>query len=193
MKARLLLPLSLMALLLHGCCGDCKQTATQEPCKTAITWQEDFDATLPMLGHRNWVLVVDKSFPLQSAAGMRYINTGGELLDVTKEVLARIEASSHVKAIIYTDMELESVNEELAPGIDAYKSELSRLLGKYEVRTLDHEAIFAKLDAASKLFNILVLKTDMILPYSSVFMELDCGYWSTERETKLRELIQQKK
>jgi hypothetical protein len=31
-----------------------------------------------------------------------------------------------------------------------------------------------------------VLKTNMTLPYTSVFIELDCGYWSPEAEARLR-------
>jgi hypothetical protein len=32
-----------------------------------------------------------------------------------------------------------------------------------------------------------MIKTDLTLPYTSVFMELDCGYWSPESEAKMRE------
>ena len=52
-----------------------------------------------------------------------------------------------------------------------------------------YDEIFSKLDAAAKLFNILVIKTDCLMPYTSVFMELDCGYWSSEKEKTLRERI----
>ncbi|MHB8337415.1 MAG: sialate O-acetylesterase [Ignavibacteriaceae bacterium] len=27
-------------------------------------WETTFDAQLPLLGHRNWILIVDKAFPL---------------------------------------------------------------------------------------------------------------------------------
>jgi hypothetical protein len=43
------------------------------------------------------------------------------------------------------------------------------------------------LDAASKLFKVFILKTDEVIPYTSVFMQLDCGYWNTESEKHLRE------
>jgi hypothetical protein len=32
-----------------------------------------------------------------------------------------------------------------------------------------------------------VLKTRMTIPYTSVFLRLDCGYWSDEQEKRLRE------
>ena len=49
------------------------------------------------------------------------------------------------------------------------------------------EEIIAKLDEAGKTFHVLVLKTRMTIPYTSVFVRLDCGYWTEEQEKKLRE------
>ena len=72
---------------------------------TKKNWEVQFDELLPLLGHRNWILVVDKAFPLQSAPGMTNI------------------------------------------------------------------------------------KTEHIMPYTSVFIELDCGYWSAEKEATLRNLM----
>jgi len=34
---------------------------------------------------------------------------------------------------------------------------------------------------------VVIIKTDLVLPYTSVFMRLDCGYWSAEAESKLRD------
>jgi hypothetical protein len=34
-----------------------------------------------------------------------------------------------------------------------------------------------------------MIKTDLALPYTTVFMELDCGYWSPENEAKMREAM----
>jgi len=33
---------------------------------------------------------------------------------------------------------------------------------------------------------VLVLKTTMTIPYSSVFIRLDCKYWSADAEKRLR-------
>lgn len=49
-----------------------------------------------------------------------------------------------------------------------------------------HEEIIRKLDEDAKLFNILVLKSDMTIPHTSVFIRLDCGYWDAAREADLR-------
>ncbi|MDP4291175.1 MAG: hypothetical protein Q8908_08845, partial [Bacteroidota bacterium] len=49
-----------------------------------------------------------------------------------------------------------------------------------------HENIIAMLDDAGKTFNILLLKTKLTLPYTSVFFRLECGYWTDEAEKELR-------
>lgn len=43
----------------------------------------------------------------------------------------------------------------------------------------------------SAMFKVLVLKTTEVIPYSSVFIELDCKYWSAEQEKALREKMQE--
>jgi hypothetical protein len=48
------------------------------------------------------------------------------------------------------------------------------------------------LDEAGKTFNVLILKTNLTLPYTSVFLELDCGYWSEEAEQRLRAALDKK-
>ena len=42
---------------------------------------------------------------------------------------------------------------------------------------------------AGATFRVLIIKTDMTLPYTSVFCELDCGYWSAAAEQRLREAL----
>lgn len=32
----------------------------------------------------------------------------------------------------------------------------------------------------------MIIKTDLPLPYTPVFIRLDCGYWSAEAEKELR-------
>ena len=64
-----------------------------------------------MLGHRNWVLVVDKAFPEQNALGMEYIYVNEGLLPVLKQVLTQINLSNHVKPIIYQDKEVGFITE----------------------------------------------------------------------------------
>ena len=152
-------------------------------------WKNELNAQLPLLGHRNWILVVDKAFPAQTAPGIEVINTGEELLPVLKYTLGQIGQSTHVKPIIYTDKELNFISPQLEPRVEAYKKSLSDILHGAEVQTILHNSVFEKIDEASKLFRILVLKTEGTIAYSSVFLQLDCKYWPAEKEKVLREAM----
>ncbi|MFI3333336.1 MAG: RbsD/FucU domain-containing protein [Rikenellaceae bacterium] len=148
-------------------------------------WKSELERLLPLLGHRNWILVVDKAYPLQSAAGMTYINSAEPIEEVLRYVLKSVDAASHIVPIIYTDRELQSLVQ--FGGAEAQMVEsINKLLSGRDVKNILHDDIFTKLDEASKLFNVVVIKTESTVAYSSVFMELDCGYWSLEREQQLR-------
>jgi hypothetical protein len=105
---------------------------------------------------------------------------------VVKIVLAALDKARHVRPIIYLDSELQHVPEEHARGIGVYREKLGKLLGDRPVSPIHHEEIIAKLDQAGATFHILILKTKMTLPYTSVFIQLDCGYWSAKAEQELR-------
>lgn len=157
-------------------------------------WTDEFFRLLPLMGHRNWILVVDKAYPLQSAHGITYIDTRESLPDALEQVLVALQNSSHIRPIIYTDKELNYLDESFCPGIDQQRSEMKQILGSYSegavVKEILHDEVFTKLDTASKLFNVIVLKTESVLPYTSVFIELDCGYWKAEQEAELRKRME---
>ena len=159
----------------------------------ANDWESKLKAELPQLGHRNWIVVADAAYPKQSAPGITTVFTGGEQLEVLKKVLKAVEASSHVKATILVVAELDHVSEEDAPGVSAYRTALKELMKGAQTKVLPHEQIISKLDEGSKLFNVLLLKTTMTIPYTSVFLELDCGYWNAEKEKRLRAAIEKGK
>jgi hypothetical protein len=149
-------------------------------------WTQEFDRLLPLLGHRNWILVVDKAYPYQSAPGITTLDTKAPLPDVLERIVSTLKTTSHVKPLFYTDQELGFISEDMAPGIDAFRASLSRILSGAETKTLLHDSVFAKLAEAAKLFNVVILKTEGTIAYSSVFIELDCAYWSAEKEQALR-------
>jgi len=51
---------------------------------------------------------------------------------------------------------------------------------------LDRPRMIATVAEASQHFHVLVLKTTLTVPYSSVFIRLDCKYWSDDAEKRLR-------
>ena len=155
-------------------------------------WKEQLNQKLPMLGHRNWILVVDKAFPEQNAPGMEYIYVNEGLLPVLKQVLKQINLSSHVKPIIYQDKELSFITENQARGVKQFVKESKMIFGHQTVQTMLHDSVFRKLDTESKLFKVLVIKTNETIPYTSVFLQLDCNYWNGDKEKQLRDALKVK-
>lgn len=149
-------------------------------------WQQTLHRELPLLGHRNWIVIADSAYPWQTAPGVQTIETGKGQLEVTRIVLEALSHTRHVRPVIMTDSELPYVAEKDAPGIGAYRESLGKLLGSRNVKSLPHEEIIRKLDEAGKTFHVLLLKTDHTQPYTSVFLQLECGYWSAEAEKNLR-------
>jgi hypothetical protein len=150
-------------------------------------WRARLEKELPLLGHRNWIAIVDSAYPLQTSAGIETIETNSDHLEVVRTVLDQLGKVRHVRPVLFTDAELRVVSESDAAGVTAYREVLKSTLGARETQSLPHEEIIAKLDEAGKTFHILILKTDLTIPYTSVFMRLDCGYWSAEQEKRLRE------
>lgn len=149
-------------------------------------WRAKVAEAMPLLGHRNWILVVDSAYPLQSSLGVETIETNANQLEVVRYVLGEIERSIQVRPDLYMDAELPFVPDEDAPGASAYRREIGDLLHNYQVESLPHEKIISDIDEAGKVFHVLVLKTNMTIPYSSVFIRLDCKYWSADAEKRLR-------
>lgn len=153
---------------------------------SAADWEATLAARLPLYGHRNWIVVADSAYPAQSRDGIETIVSGADYFEVLQKVLAAVGASKHVTPIVYTDKELSFVREENAPGITAFRDRLTALLNGHTVNTLRHESIIAKLDQAGQTFRVLIIKTNLTIPYTSVFLQLDCAYWSPDAEKRLR-------
>ncbi|MHC4624548.1 MAG: RbsD/FucU domain-containing protein [Planctomycetota bacterium] len=153
-------------------------------------WQSKLASEMPVMGHRNWIVIADSAYPAQSRAGIETIATGAGQIEVVNAVLKAVDNAKHVRANVYLDAEMKYVAEESAPGIEAYRRELAVLLNSRPVKSIPHEQLIVKLDEAAKTFRILILKTNLTLPYTSVFLELDCGYWGPQAEQRLRDAIQ---
>jgi D-ribose pyranose/furanose isomerase RbsD len=148
-------------------------------------WEEQLKELLPQFGHRNWIVVADAAYPSQSNPGIDTAVIDCGQLDAVKKVLAAISAQKHIRANVYVDTELSFVAEKDAKGIGSYRSKLTAELGA-AMKTLPHDEIIAKLDQSAAVFRVLILKTNMTIPYTSVFFELDCGYWTAAAEKRLR-------
>ena len=179
-------------LILLIACITCMTTSCvpeQNSSPVKSDWKEVVEKDLHLLGHRNWILVVDKAFPEQSSPGMKYIYVEQNLLPTLEHVLGALDKSTHVKPIIYQDKELSFITEEQVVGIEAFRSAAAKTLEGRGVNTLLHDEVFSMLDESSSLFRVLVIKTNCTLPYTSIFLQLDCSYWGPDNERILREYM----
>jgi hypothetical protein len=149
-------------------------------------WEEVLKDRLQLYGHRNWLVIADSAYPAQSRQGVETIATNDEQMAVLARTFAILNECKHVRPKIYIDAELSFVSDRDAPGATSYREQLSGLFKGYEVREMPHEEIISRLDRIGEMFRVLLIKTDMRIPYTSVFFELDCGYWNAQAEERLR-------
>lgn len=154
------------------------------------SWESILEQRLGAYGHRNWIVVADSAYPEQVATGLETVITGCDHFEILEKVFEAISAAPHVRPIVYLDAELPYLDEDDAPGAGAFKERLGQIVQDRVVNSLPHEEIITELDGAASLFKVLLLKSNLTLPYTSVFIQLDCGYWSEEAEDRLRRSIE---
>ncbi len=153
----------------------------------APAWMDKLVGYLPALGHRNWIVVADSAFPLQISPGIETIATGEDHFAVLEKVLKAVDGAKHIRPKIWLDKELSFVTEDLAPGADEAKRRLEKALEGRSAAPVLHADLIARLDEVGQTFKIVMVKTTLAVPYTTVFMELDCGYWGPDAEAKMRE------
>jgi len=153
--------------------------------------EEKLKQELPRLGHRNWIVIADAAYPQQVAPGVETMVVSREMLATVEKVITEIGKTRNLRPVIFTDLEMRYVSEKNAPGITAYREGLAKILANQTVQSLPHEELIGKLDEAGKTFKILLIKTPMDKPYTSVFIRLECGYWNEASEKELRKAMKQ--
>jgi hypothetical protein len=114
------------------------------------------------------------------------VETGADQLAVIDYVLDSIKNSEHVQPIVHTDAELQYLQESEAPGVDRYRQQLKSRLAGVPADSVLHQTLIDQVNDLGKSFHVLILKTNMTIPYTSVFLQLDCKYWGAESDAKLR-------
>lgn len=142
------------------------------------------------LGNRNWIVIADESFPLHTRRGVRTLLVDKEAPAVLSGVIDVLESQQHVRPIFYRTRELGFVENDSAPGIDMYRESITSALRGYSIRELQYRSLAVVLEDESKTFAVLVIKTKTALPYSSIFIELDSGYWDSRQERDMRSAME---
>lgn len=152
-------------------------------------WKTAVANQAAQLGYCNWIVVAEASFPAQNRRGIRQVTANVEIPVALDYVLATLEQTQHVRPQIYVTRELRSIENDFAPGIDQHRKRLVSSLHGHETTELDQQSLLTLLEDANRSFDVLVVRTTSALPYTSVFMELQPGYWDAESEARLRERI----
>ena len=182
---RYLCIVQLAIAIILGSCSGISQTSES----TDGAWETTLSDKIPLLGHRNWIVVTDMAYPLQTAPGITTIYAPQSFCEVVGLVAGNIRKSRHLSSIVYQDSELLGLTPAMAPGVTAYRDSLSRELSDMHMVYMPHERLIHKLDSAAALYQVIIIKTGLTMPYSSVFFELGCGYGDDQREIALREAV----
>lgn len=150
-------------------------------------WATGLDAELRPMGFGNWIIISESSFPAHSGRGVRTVMVDGEIPEVIDHIVDYYDNSENVTPSFNTAREFPFVENDRAPGADEYRKTLKKALHGHEVREMDHRSLALLAQRNSGKFAVLVVKTKTALPYSSVFVELDTGYWDGDSEDALRD------
>jgi len=156
-------------------------------------WQAAVDRQAGQLGYRNWIVIAEASFPAHSRPGVRQMTAEVEVPEALDYVLKALEQTENVRPRVYLTRELRSVENDFAPGIDEMRTHIRSALHGHEATELDQQSLLTLLEDANRSFDVLVIRTRSALPYSSVFLELQPGYWDEASESRLRERIEQER
>lgn len=153
-----------------------------------MDWKQTLHEMMPLLGHRNWIVVTDMAYPLQTNPGVVTLDaTSDEFSTVLRTVMSELADSPHVFPHVYRDSEQLRLDENLCQGITAYRAEVDAALGAgADMKEVDHEKLILRLDEVSRLYRVVIIKSGLTIPYTSLFFELDCRYWDAAREAAIR-------
>lgn len=171
------------AVLSFGCAG----------LRYDSSWQSAVNRQAGQLGYRNWIVIAEASFPAHSRPGVRQVNASVGIPETLDYVLNTLEQTENVRPQIYLTRELRSVENDFAPGIDELSKRIKSALHGHEATELDQQSLLTLLEDANRSFDVLVIRTSTALPYSSVFIELQPGYWDVDSETRLRDRIERER
>jgi hypothetical protein len=153
-------------------------------------WKAAVDSQAAQLGYRNWIVIAEASFPAHSRPGVRQVPAPVDIPEAVDYVLKALEQTENVRPQVYLTREVRSVENDFAPGIDELRKRIRESLHGHEPTELDQQSLLTLMEDANRSFDVLVIRTQSALPYTSVFLELQPGYWDAESEARLRERIE---
>jgi D-ribose pyranose/furanose isomerase RbsD len=172
-----------MALVSFGCAG----------MQDSHSWRAAVNRQSGQLGYRNWIVIAEASFPAHNRPGLRQVTASVGVPEALDYVLNALEQTQNVRPQIYLTREMRSVENDFAPGIDELRKQVKESLHGHETTELDQQSLITLMEDANRSFDVLIIRTTTALPYSSVFIELQPGYWDVDSETRLRDRIERER
>ncbi len=180
-KSRFCFALCVWIMLLSAFC-----VAQAPPSEFSSDWKALVQKRLPLYGHRNWIVVTDSAFPAFAAPSIETIVVDESLPSVLAYVAKAISSSSHVRATVFLDQELQFIYEPDYPGVSELREQIAATFSRDQVSSIPHAEAMSRIDEAGKTFRVLLIKTKEAIPYTSVFLRLDCGYLTDEMDRKIK-------
>jgi hypothetical protein len=70
--------------------------------------------------------------------------------------------------------------------VSALRKKIATTFAVDQVSSTPHSDVMKTISEAGSIYRILFIKTTGTIPYSSVYIRLDCGYMSEDVERKIR-------
>ena len=189
---------SLFFWLLSSCSITTRNTEAEEIQKPVLialppeieqkppSWKESLQSAVADLGAKNWIVVTEKAFPIPEAEGVQVVHADAELPEALLEVFDSIESEGHIWPRIYNLREFKHLEEDYAPGVGKLRTQKEQVFAGRKMQEITARTANLIFLAAVKKYRVLIVKTESAYPYSSVYMELDSGYWNGVSEDALR-------
>jgi len=158
----------------------------KELSKQSPAWAKKVNQEILKLGNFNWIVVAEPAFSALNRKGITTITVDASSSEVLKQVFSTLEKNGHVDGKIYFSKESRFLKEEETPGLRIFQARREVAINGRKTRALDHAALEILLIDAKEKYQVLIIKTNTLLPYSSTFLELESGYWDGASETALR-------
>lgn len=168
----------LFLLLANGCTSMLPESHSQ--------WSKSLNAEIAELGAYNWILVTEAAYPAPGRPAAHSLLSPYKSPRTLELTLQSIDDSGHTSPRIYLTKELERIKEVYAPGMNEHRENLLNSLHGRTTQSLPSQSLESLLRTSKNGNRVLVIKSQTALPYTSIYIELESGYWSGESETALR-------
>ena len=162
------------------------QSFVKEIDKPSPAWIKLVNTEILELSKFSWIIVTDPAFASLNQRSITTVTVDSSSPEVLEEVFSILENNGQVDSKIYFSKESRFLKESDIPGIREFKIKRENAIEGRKTRALDHLALEILLMDAQKKYRVLIIETNTLIPYSSIFLELESAYWDGESETALR-------